>query len=121
MLARQGNPAFVRNLALIAFPPILAARSIPTAIHPVILQDLNDDGLPEIVVGGFNHVYLNRGNWRFDFGRLCEVPVPHVNAGAFADFDGDGILDYMAAIKNGFPVLYHGAAGGKFPERPREC
>jgi hypothetical protein len=57
---------------------------------------------------------------KFDFGRLCEQPVPHVNAGAIADFDGDGIRDYLAASKNGFPCLYHGDAKGQFRGAPRE-
>ncbi len=118
VLARKGDPAFVES-RVDRLPTDVAGKTSPTTIHPIILQDLNDDGLPEVIVGGFNHVYLNRGNWQFEFARLCEVPVPHVNAGCFADFDGDGILDYMAAFKNGFPVLYQGAGGGKFPGRPR--
>ena len=118
VLAREGDPAFV-NARIDRFPTDPSGKKYPTTIHPVIVQDLNEDGLPEVIVGGFNHVYWNQGNWKFDFGNLCEHAVPHINAGAFADFDGDGIRDYLVAMKNGLPFLYKGERGGKFPTKPR--
>ncbi len=118
VMSRQGNPAFV-PARVDRFPTDPRGQNYPTTIHPVMLQDLNEDGLPEIIVGGFNHVYVNRGDWKFDFRPLCEDPIPHVNAAAFADFDGDGILDYMAAAKNGLPVFYKGSEGGRFSAPPQ--
>jgi hypothetical protein len=118
ILARQGNPAFVES-RVDRFPTDPAGRKSPTTIHPVMLQDLDSDGLPEIIVAAFNHVYRNKGHWKFEFGRLCEHPVPHINAAAIADFDGDGIRDYMPVIKNGFPFLYKGDKEGRFTTPPR--
>lgn len=117
VLARQGNPAF-KTERVDRLPTDGAGKTAPTAIHPIILQDLNGDGLLEIIVGGYNQYYKNKGNWQFEFARLCEKPVPHVNAGAMADFNGDGNVDYVAAVKNGVPYLYFGTAEGTFPDAP---
>jgi hypothetical protein len=118
ILSRPGSPAFVTE-RMDRFPTDPSGKKLPTTIHPLIIHDLDHDGLPEIIVGGFNHVYRNKGNWKFEFGKLCQKPVPHVNAGALADFTGDGNVDYIAAIKNGFPFLYAGTADGQFPDAPR--
>ena len=42
------------------------------------------------------------------------------NAGIFADFTGDGVIDYLCAVKNGFPELFAGQPGGKFPAPGKE-
>jgi hypothetical protein len=117
VLEREGLPAFeVADQK--RFPTDPTGRKAPTAIHPIILQDLDNDGLPEVIVAAYNLVFHNQGGFRFAAERLCEQPVPHINAAAFADFDGDGIRDYLVAIKNGFPCLYHGEHNGRFPGQP---
>ena len=97
-----------------------SGRSKPQATHPIIVHDLNEDGLPELVIGGYNLVYWNKGNWQFDKKQLCEYAPGHPNGGLFADLTGDGITDYLCCVKNGFPKLYEGQSGGRFDSLPRE-
>lgn len=114
ILQRQGEPAFAVQTVKEFDKDETGIRS-PSTVHPVILHDLNQDGLPEIVVGGHNVVYWNEGQWNFRSAPLCEHPARHPNAGIFADFTGDGVTDYLCGVKNGFPQLFAGQPGGKFP------
>lgn len=125
ILQRRGIPSF-REQFVREFELDPSGREAQTTIHPVILNDLNNDGLCEVIVGGYNLVYWNRGNWQFDEQPLCRVPAPlgsrdrlHPNAGVIGDFDGDGSQDYLCAEKNGLPLLYIGWPGGEFPDPPR--
>lgn len=112
LLVREGAPAFdVERVLEFDVDP----RKIKsTSIHPVIVHDLNHDGLPEIVMSGFNEVYWNRGGWKFEKQPLCKYPLRHVRAAAFADFTGDGIEDYLCFPIERTPVLYRGSAAGVF-------
>ncbi len=111
---RSGAPAF-RQMIVETLPCDPLGRAAPSTLHPVMIRDLDRDGLPEVIVGGHNRVYHNKGNWNFEASKLCDFPVRHVNAGVMADFDGDGIDDYIAAGKNDFVYFIQGVAGGKFP------
>jgi hypothetical protein len=119
ILQRTGTPAF-REERMERFAVDYSARRLPITIHPVMLQDLNRDLLPEVIVAGYNRVYWNRGNWQFDAVDLCTHPARLVNAAAIADFTGDGLLDLFCAVKNGWPQLFTGEKGGLFPKPPRE-
>ena len=98
----SGEPAFA-TVAVMEIACDATGKTAPTTIHPVILFDLNEDGLPEVVFGGHNLVFWNEGQFRFRRETLCAHPPGHVNAGVFADFTGDGITDYLCGIKTGFP------------------
>lgn len=119
ILARAGTPAF-EPVLVENFQCDQSGKTSPTTIHPVIVHDLNDDGLPEVIAGGFNRVYWNLGNWKFEQGKFCEFPVRHLNGGVIADFDGDGLDDFIAAGKNDFIHFFKGSPGGKFlnPGKP---
>ena len=111
---RQGQPAFQQQMVQ-TYQCDGSGKTAPTTIHPVIVRDLNQDGLPEVVIGGFNQVYWNRGSWKFEKATLCDFPVRHVNAGVIADFDGDGIDDFVAAGKSEYIQFIKGDLGGRFP------
>ena len=112
MLIRDGAPGFEVERKLVF--DVEARKKQSVSIHPVIVHDLNHDGLPEIVIGGFNEVYWNKGNWKFDKQPLCKYPLPHIRAATFADFTGDGIEDYLCFPIQRPPVLYRGSEGGEF-------
>ena len=114
LYTRTGAPAF-RQMIVETLKCDPQGKTAPTTLHPVMIRDLDKDGLPDVIVGGHNRVYRNKGNWNFEASMLCDVPVRHVNAGVMADFDGDGIDDYVAAGKNDYVYLIQGFAGGKFP------
>lgn len=111
--AREGQPAF-ETAMVETFQCDQTGRRSPTTIHPVMIHDLNRDGQPDVVAGGFNRVYWNQGNWQFKAEKLCNYPVPHMNAGVLADFDDDGVTDLIAAGKNDFVYFFKGSPTGKF-------
>ena len=113
ILARQGQPAF-EQASVEEFAVETTGRR-PASIHPVLLHDLNLDGLPEVIVGGFNRVYWNRGDFGFEQKELCDFPKSHVRAAVFADFDADGIDDYLCFPLRDRPYLFRGVTGGRFP------
>ena len=120
VIHRKGEPAF-RQQILKEYDCDPTGKIFPTTIHPVILHDLNHDGLPEVVIGGYNLVYWNQGDWKFKPAKLhVDQRNFHPNAGVFADFTGDGVTDYLCGIKNGFPHLFVGTPGGKFPSPGKE-
>ncbi len=113
MLVRDGNTAF-STAKVESFPVDSGGKLGPASIHPILIHDLNLDGLPEIVIGGFNRVYWNKGGFKFEIADLCEFPTKHVRAAAFADLDGDGFEDYLAFPIGGSPVMFKGSRDGKF-------
>lgn len=115
---RKGTPAYTEQHRE-EIPTDETGKLHRTTIHPVILNDLNDDGLPEVIFGGVNRVLWNEGDWKFRSEVFCRRDPGHVNAGVIADFTGDGIKDYLCAVKSGWPQLYVGAPGGRFTRNPR--
>ena len=116
LLVRVGEPAFKRK-DVKSF--VLDKSGLKnTSLHPVMVHDLNHDGLSEVIIGGFNEVYVNNGNWDFEKKPLCVHPVSHIRAAAIADLTGDGIDDYLAFPAKRAPVLYRGDATEGFPDKP---
>ena len=94
----------------------------PHRIHPLILHDLNGDGLSEVILGGVNTVHWNLGNGRFRRAPLIQQWRGEIGESAIiADFTGDRIPDFLCiTVKDRVPVLFQGAKGGIFalPGRP---
>ena len=109
---REGDPAFATKL-IEKFQCDQTGKEAATTIHPVMIHDLDRDGLPEVIVGGFNKVYWNQGDWKFKTTTFCDFPVRHLNAGVLADFDGDGMTDFVGAGKNDYVYFFKGT-NGKF-------
>ena len=118
MFIRDGEPAF-KTAKVESLKVESGGKLGPASLHPILLHDLDLDGLPEMVVGGFNRVYWNKGEFKFEEKPLCKYPTKHVRAAVFADFDRDGIDDYLAFPVGNAPVLYLGGAGGEFANPPR--
>ena len=91
----------------------------PTAM-PLLLHDLDGNGLADLLLPGANLVYWNRGDWSLEHGRLCDYPVPLVNGVSLADFTGDGRVDLLVFLPGTVPGLYEGAASGRFEGKPRK-
>ncbi len=115
MLARTEAPAF-ESVLRYASPQ----RTDPYAgIHPVLLYDLDKDGLTDIVAVRSARVLWNRGADGFREAPLLERPYVLTEAGLIADMNGDAHPDLVATRARGDLVIYFGNAEGRFLDEPR--
>ncbi len=93
----------------------------PFRLHPLILYDLDRDGLSELILGGVNTVHWNRGNGQFERRPLLSHWRGEIGESAIvADFDGDTHPDFLCiTARDRIPVLFRGNALGQFSEPGR--
>jgi enediyne biosynthesis protein E4 len=110
---REGDPPF---------QPILTESMLPVpnsrSIDPLILYDLDGDGLSEIILAGENLVYHRREGGRYEAQPLCKYPPGVIYSALIADFDGDGAADFLCEKLEGL-VLYKGSPQGTFEQPGR--
>ena len=99
--------------------PGFAGQPAPQGAGPVLVQDLNHDGFPEIIFPAANAVHWNRGGWKFEAGKLCAVFPERLTAAVLADFTGDGVADLLGVPVSSAPWLWAGAGNGKFNKPTR--
>ena len=87
-------------------------------VQPLLVRDLNNDGLSEIVLAGANEVLWNEGQAQFATKRLCPSPLPIYETGLLADTTGDGHLDLIVPGHRGDLLLYKGDGRGRFADEP---
>jgi enediyne biosynthesis protein E4 len=111
--ARGGDPLFklVRDDEIV---PEGQSR----LIDPLIVYDLNGDGLSEIILAARNLVYRNQGNFQFTQEALCRFPEEYIGTALMADVNGDGMVDFISAKWEGLFVSY-GSPGGTFDTKAR--
>jgi hypothetical protein len=106
----------------IPFQPILIETIQPPEkwlfIDPLILYDLDGDGLSEIILAGKNLVYLRLPNGQYAPAPLCKYPPGRIMSALIADFDGDGFADFICAKPEGL-FLFKGSSQGTFDEPGR--
>lgn len=107
---RLGEPPFQLILHEEIPPP---ERS--TYIDPLMLHDLDGDGLPEIILAGKNLVFRQRGEHRYEAEMLCHQPPDSPTCAVIGDFDGDGFSDFLCANSQGL-TLVRGSRNGTFQE-----
>lgn len=110
---RPGEPPFQLILHQEITPP---ERS--TYIDPLIVYDLDGDGLPEIILAGKNLVYRRHGEDRYEAEPLCRYPPESLTSAVIADFDGDGFADFLCANSRGL-FFFKGSPQGTFDEPGR--
>ena len=115
-----GKPAFTKLMQI--DPKKVDAKLYPR-VSPLIVYDLNQDGLPEIILAGCNLVYWNQGSGRFQHEPMLRNPImPLGEAGILSDFNGDGHVDFVSTgKKDGLLRLWTGSAGGQFTAKPSVC
>lgn len=108
--ARPGPPAFEAILDETVAPPDKSFF-----IDPLILHDLDGDGLSEIILAASNTLIRRRPDGAFERSPLCRYPPGLIFTAVIADFDGDGHADFLCARHDGLH-LYRGSAEGTFDE-----
>jgi ASPIC/UnbV protein/VCBS repeat protein len=104
------------------FQPLLEERVTPSQdfprIDPLILYDLDGDGLSEIILAAQNRVYRRNRQGGYEATPLCHDSPGLITTAVIADFDGDGIADFLCAKPEGL-FLYKGGPGGSFDSPAR--
>jgi len=104
------------------FQPILVETIAPPEksyfIDPLILHDLDGDGLSEIILAAKNLVYRRQPGGKFESATLCRHSPGLIFSGLIADFDGDGEADFLCAKFEGL-FLFKGSPRGAFDEPGR--
>lgn len=112
VMFRAGPPAFVPVLSELFDPPPLSR-----ALEPLLVYDLDADGLPELALPAANRLYRRIGD-RYASEAFCSTPRFQVWNGLCADMDGDGVADFLYVEADGV-FLLKGAPGGRFETPPR--
>jgi enediyne biosynthesis protein E4 len=111
--SRRGEPAF---------QPIMLEQVKPPEksyfIDPLILYDLDGDGRSEIILAAKNLVFRRRDDGHFESEPLCRHSPGLIQTGLIADFDGDGVADFLCAKFDGL-TLFKGSPRGTFDEPGR--
>lgn len=87
-------------------------------IHPLLVYDLDKDGLSEIVVGGQNMLLRNKGKGKLVAEKLFDKAIPMYDGAVIADFTNDGQVDLVGVDDSGYPLLFTGNTQGKFTVKP---
>ncbi len=114
MLTRSGPAPFERALRF-----ELPTRDGLSGIHPVLLYDLNEDGLLDVIMVGATRILWNRGEGRFQKAHLIGHPYKLTETGVIADMNGDSHPDLLSTRARGDLVLYLGDAEGRFLDEPK--
>lgn len=110
---RAGRPPF-RPILAESVTPLRNSRSI----DPLIVYDLDGDGLSEIILAANNLVYRRRGPDRYEQEPLCKHPPGAIDCAIVGDFDGDGAADFLCQKHEGL-FLFKGSPRGTFDEPGR--
>src|SRR5439155_4390832 len=110
---RKGEPPFQPILTVQIRPP-----DKTDFIDPLIRYDLDGDGLSEIILAAKNLVYHRRGEDGYVAEPLCRFPPGLISTALIADFDGDGVADFLCAKAEGL-LLFKGSPRGTFDEPGR--
>jgi enediyne biosynthesis protein E4 len=109
--------ALIERAGPAPFQPVLSRAIAPPRgsffIDPLILYDLDGDGLSEIILASSNLVFRRRPDGHYEAGPLVRHSPGLVFTAVLADFDGDGHADFLCATFEGL-LLYRGSAGGTF-------
>jgi hypothetical protein len=103
-----------------AFVEVLSTSTDQThkRLMPLVVYDLDKDGLAEILLGGVNKIYWNRGQGQF-FPEPITPGLDVFDTGVVADFTGDAQADFICIGVDRHPSICVGKSDGRFlpPER----
>jgi hypothetical protein len=110
LLVRPGPPAFEEVLTI---EPSTSGK--PSGVQPILVHDLDGDGLSEIVAAGCDRVYDNKGKNRFEPRPLLGTDDRFFETGLLADLTGDGHVDFASVdVRRRNLLLFPGDGQGHF-------
>ncbi|MSU21973.1 MAG: CRTAC1 family protein [Pedosphaera sp.] len=110
LMTRRADPGF-RSILLEQIAPPENSYSI----DPLILYDLDGDGLSEIILAGKNLVFRRHSPDHYEPEPLCQHSPGLISTALIADFDGDGSADFLCLRHEGL-ILFRGSKKGTFVE-----
>ena len=113
MMTRSGPAAFERVLSVSP-----KRRGRPVGVHPVLIYDVDQDGLSDIILVNSARILRNEGRGKFRNEGLVAHPYALTESGVVADMNGDAHPDFMSTRLRGDIVLYTGDAQGRFFDEP---
>ncbi|HYG74220.1 MAG TPA: CRTAC1 family protein [Planctomycetota bacterium] len=118
VISRKGLTPFIDGKVWTAADLRVGLRHMSTP-EPLILYDLDRDGLSEIILPGWNLIFWNVGNGRFETQPLLQRPISKVTGAILADFDNDGQPDLICAPEDSELIMVKGLPGGRFSQESR--
>lgn len=115
IVSRLGAPIFDHVTAADFTPELPSAQALEPNLQ---VYDLDGDGLSEIVLVRQNRLFWNKGGGKFQLDDLFTHPLQNVRTGLIADFDGDGVTDFLAVNGDGL-AMFQGDSKGRFLTVPR--
>ena len=113
LLMRAGEPPF-QQVLLEEVVPVEKSHFI----DPLLLYDLDGDGLSEIILAAKNRVFQRQADGTYASRPFLAHTPGLIFTGVIADFDEDGHADFLGATFEGL-VLFRGAPTGTFEEPGR--
>jgi enediyne biosynthesis protein E4 len=112
VMFRAGPPAFAD-----IYSDVIMLPRTSSGVEPLIVQDLDADGNSEIILAGLNRVYRRKGSI-YAPEQFSSMPSATAVSALVADFDNDGIQDFLYATFYGLFLIKGGPAGQfRAPER----
>lgn len=107
----------------VPFQLVLSDEVVPPensrVIDPLIVQDLNKDGFSEVILAAKNLIYTQHDSFRLEPETFCRIPESFISTALIADFDSDGIPDFLCQKYEGV-FLFSGSRSGTFIDRARK-
>ena len=96
----------------------IAPAPVSGAIDPLLVEDLDGDGIPEILLPAVNRIYRRTADGAFHSAPLLTTLPGELLSAVLTDFDADGRVDLLAADAKGV-WWWRGVEGGRFAEPPQ--
>lgn len=104
-IIRELNTGVQRSSDPVAFRQVVSAQLEPLRRHgligPLIVQDINRDGFPEILLPGANRVYWNASGTSFRPDKLLKFPRPSLDASILLTLKEDGRFSLVSVDRAG--------------------
>lgn len=113
LLRSHNPPAFQKRLSQTIMP-----FEKTHFIDPLLVYDLNHDGLSEIILAARNLVLVNHGGFEFESRPLYPPPTHLIFTALIADVNRDGFEDFLCVDRRGL-LMYAGNKAAWFEGEPK--